>query len=79
LGGPPHGATNSTRRFNARPASLAFDPTGARNPTPAVRSRGCGNPIALHQLRGDRLRTPARQIEIVVVGALVVGVPTMKT
>ena len=36
----PYGATNSTRLFNARPASFAFDPTGARCATPAVRSRG---------------------------------------
>ncbi|MBA7716103.1 hypothetical protein ES703_125166 [subsurface metagenome] len=39
--GPAHGATSSTRRFSARPASVAFVPTGARNPTPAVRRR-CG-------------------------------------
>ena len=36
-----HGATSSTRLFSARPASVAFEPTGASNPTPAVRSRGC--------------------------------------
>ena len=36
-----HGATNSTRRLSARPASVALDPTGARSPTPAVRSRAC--------------------------------------
>lgn len=34
-----YGATSSTRRLSARPASVAFEPTGASRPTPAVRSR----------------------------------------
>ena len=37
---PSYGATNSTLLFNARPASLAFDPTGDRCATPAARSLG---------------------------------------
>ena len=37
----PYGATNSTRRFSARPLSLSFEPTGDRKPTPAVRRRAC--------------------------------------
>jgi hypothetical protein len=40
IGSCPYGATNSTLRFNALPASFPFDPTGARCATPAVRSRG---------------------------------------
>ena len=37
---PPYGATSSTRRLSARPASEALEPIGASRPTPAVRSRG---------------------------------------
>ena len=42
---PPYGATSSTRRFSARPASVALEPTGASSPTPAVRSRGCADAV----------------------------------
>jgi hypothetical protein len=42
--GSSHGATSSTRRFSARPASVALELAGASSPTPAVRSRGAPMP-----------------------------------
>jgi cell division septation protein DedD len=58
----PHGATSSTRRLNARQASVAFDPTGARKPTPAVRNRACAiSDSSSPARRRERSRGPAAQ------------------
>ena len=40
----PQGCTSSTRRFCARPSSLALEATGARKPTPAACMRAAATP-----------------------------------
>ena len=69
-----YGATSSTRRFSARPASVALEPAGAsKSDTRGAQPRRT-DAVVLHQLGGDRFGAPSRQIKIVGVGALVVGV-----